>query len=204
MQVSAGQCAPKDACSNIAGNQASVPDGMEVQDGKCEKQVDLCENIAGDQEKTGEDVVRKDGDCLKVIDLNFVDPEMELVAPRASQTGKDLGNVELDETQPKTLASGPEPKVDNPLFPWLPAWLLALLILVPLVLALTFLYLAVHRPRLRARAAAATAPADPLATQPMPAVDPAQTQPMIIDDPEDYLLPPSPDGPPPDNPDSSS
>lgn len=134
------------------------------------------------------------GKCVaKTTDINTVSPDLALVAPDGKSTGDDLGDVELDETGPETLADGPRPKVDNPLFPWLSFPALVALVLVPLILTALFFYLAVHRPRRRERVAAA--PADPdmmvapaaAAAEPMPMI----VEPMEIDEAD--LIPPQVD-----------
>jgi hypothetical protein len=176
-----------DVCENLDGKQTSVPDGYEADGSDCRKQID-CDK--GEQEK--------DGKCVRPsLGLNFISPSMPLVAPKAGGSGDDLGSVELDETLPKKLATGKAPDVDNPVFPWLPLWALALITLVPLALALLLMYLAVHRPRrIAARQAAVPAAAAVAAPVAEPVAEPAVTEPIIVpaEIDEADLIPPDADG----------
>lgn len=180
-----------DMCDNIAGVQPAVPEGMHATESSgrsvCSKQAKC----------TGKQTLQANGSCkASTVDLNFVSPSMPLVKPVANKSGDDnLGEVQLDETKAKPLANGPTPKVKNPLFPWISAPLLAMLIILPPLLAGLFFYLAVHRPRRQAIAAVAPTPA----ADPAVAIPDAVTALPIADEiDESDLIPPRLDEPGPD------
>ncbi|MEZ0395393.1 MAG: hypothetical protein ABWK53_03035, partial [Anaerolineales bacterium] len=58
-------------CPNIQGNQASVPEGMEVDnEGNCVPIVDMCPNIQGNQASVPEGMeVDNEGNCVPIVDM---------------------------------------------------------------------------------------------------------------------------------------
>lgn len=64
-----GSCTYTDVCSNIEGNQATVPDGMVLQDGQCiTPPVDVCPNLPNVQTEVPQGMeINNDGQCVDIV-----------------------------------------------------------------------------------------------------------------------------------------
>ena len=83
---------PVDVCENIEGNQATVPEGLELdENGNCnepEITTDVCPNIEGDQAEVPDGYVLKDSGCEEVVIENPPE-ENETPAPDGTPSGQN-------------------------------------------------------------------------------------------------------------------